>query len=133
MRDLSLDWFKGWLDAYGAAWEKGEARAASELFSDNAEYYETPFEKPMIGRAAIHKYWQEGAGDAQRDIHFSYDVTALSANRGLAQWRASFVRVPSGRRVELDGILSAEFDDAGHCRVFREWWHRQENDTDSSP
>jgi catechol 2,3-dioxygenase-like lactoylglutathione lyase family enzyme len=29
-------------------------------------------------------------------------------------------------RVELDGILSADFDALGRCTAFREWWHRRE-------
>lgn len=48
---------------------------------------------------------------------------------GLAQWHATFVRVPSGKHVALDGFLMAEFNDAGLCSVFREWWHRREGDS----
>ena len=127
MESLALSDFRKWLDAYGAAWEKGDAAAAADLFSEDARYYETPFQEPMVGKEAIHSYWREGAGESQRDVYFQYEDVAVSENKGLAQWRASFDRLPSGNHVELDGFLSAEFDDAGRCSVFREWWHRREH------
>ena len=133
MQALSSNKFEEWLDNYGAAWQEGDARAAIELFSDGAEYYETPFDEPMVGKDAIHKYWSEGAGESQTDIRFAYEVIAVLENGGLAQWHASFVRVPSGNHVEIDGILIAEFDDGGKCLVFREWWHRRESEGGSSP
>ncbi len=51
---------------------------------------------------------------------------AVLGSKGLAQWQATFVRIPFGNHVELDGFLMAEFDGAGMCSVFREWWHRRE-------
>lgn len=124
--------FEKWLDAYGAAWQAGDAQAAIELFADDAEYYETPFDDPMIGKDAISQYWTEGAGKSQKDVHFSYEPLAVVENVGLARWRASFVRIPSGNQVELDGFLLAEFDGGGKCSVFREWWHRRESEGSSN-
>ena len=126
MTSPSMYDFENWLDAYGAAWRAGDAHAAIELFSSDVEYYETPFDDPMVGLDAIHQYWSEGAGESQKDVSFSYQALAIVENAGLARWQATFVRIPSGNYVELDGFLMAEFDGAGKCSVFREWWHRQE-------
>ncbi len=126
MAELSMVAFRAWLDAYGAAWQDGDAQATFDLFADNAVYYENPFEDPMAGQDAIRRYWSEGAGDSQRDVHFLHEPIAVSESKGLAQCQATFVRNPSGTHVELDGFLMAEFDDAGMCSVFREWWHRRE-------
>jgi len=123
---LSLAEFGNWLDAYGAAWEAGDADAAVELFTDDAEYHETPFAAPMVGAKDIHRYWVEGAGEAQKDVKFSHEALAVAGNVGLARWHASFVRIRTGKHVELDGFLLAEFARAGKCSVFREWWHRRE-------
>ncbi len=125
MPEISMDDFRAWLDAYGAAWRDGDAQATIELFSDDAVYYENPFEDPMAGLDAIRQY-SEGAGESQRDVRFQYEAMAVADSKGLAQWQATFVRIPSGNHVELDGFLMAEFDDAGKCSVFREWWHRRE-------
>ena len=123
--------FIRWLDAYGRAWETGDVAAVVVLFSPDAAYYETPFDPPMVGLEAIETYWREGAGQAQRDVAFRYHVLSVEGDLGLGHWSASFVRVPSGVRVRLDGILSARFDESGRCVEFREWWHRQEEATDA--
>lgn len=126
MVELAMDEFENWLARYGYAWEAGDAQAAIELFSDDAEYFENPFDEPMIGKEAIRRYWSGGAGESQKGIHFQHRAAAVTGNKGLAQWEATFTRVPSGNHVELNGFLMAEFDAAGRCSVFREWWHRRE-------
>lgn len=118
--------FRAWLDAYGRAWEQGDAKGAMVLFTPAAFYYETPFDPPLVGLDAIHDYWKAGAGQAQRDVAFGYEVLAVAGDTGIAHWVATFTRVPSGVSVQLDGVLTARFDVAGHCTEFREWWHRVE-------
>lgn len=126
MSELSPGGFEAWLVKYGAAWQTGDADAVITLFTDDARYYENPFADPMVGRNAIRRYWSEGAGESQKDVRFTHRAIAVTGGKGLAQWQASFVRVPSGSQVELDGFLTADFDTSGKCSVFREWWHRRE-------
>ncbi len=126
MAGISFEEFQAWLAGYGAAWERGDAGAIITLFAEESRYYENPFAEPMIGSDALHHYWSEGAGDGQRDVRFTHQAVAVAGRTGLARWSATFVRVPSGSRVELDGFLTAEFDASGKCVLFREWWHRRE-------
>ena len=119
------DTFGEWLDAYGRAWETGDPEAAARLFAEDAAYYETPFDEPMRGRAQISEYWSD-VPRYQDEIGFSYEVLAVSGGEGVARWSASFVRLPAGTPVELDGILLAKLDAGGRCTEFREWWHRRE-------
>lgn len=123
--------FESWLDAYGRAWETHDTAALAALFTDDATYQETPFESPMQGQAAICGYGIE-ARQSQNEVHFSYEVLAVDKDVGIARWRASFVRVPSGARVALDGILVAVLNDENRCSRFQEWWHRQETPASSS-
>lgn len=122
--------FTRWLTAYGRAWETGDAAAVVALFAPDAAYHETPFDPPMVGRGAIETYWREGAGQAQRDISFLFKVLSVTDDSGLGHWSAEFVRVPSGSRVRLDGVMAVRFDGDGRCVEFREWWHRQERSPD---
>ena len=75
---------------------------------------------------AIHDYWKAGAGQSQANVAFTYEPLSVTSDGGVAHWAATFVRVPSGAAVRLDGVLVARFDAAGHCTEFREWWHREE-------
>jgi hypothetical protein len=127
MRDeIDQKAFEGWLIAYGEAWKNGDPAAAGPLFTPDAAYWETPFDEPMVGTEAIRRYWSQGAGQTQKNVRFDFSILATLGRMGIAKWHASFERIPSGVGVELDGILTAEFDQSGRCRVFREWWHRRE-------
>ncbi|MCK5204823.1 MAG: hypothetical protein KAR15_13170 [Desulfobacterales bacterium] len=56
----------------------------------------------------------------QEDVHFSYEVLAVHKNVGVAYWRAVFIRLPSRKRVTLDGIFRVEFAGDGKCQIFCE-------------
>lgn len=118
--------FESWLDNYGKAWQQGAPQLIAALFSQQARYFETPFDEPLEGLVAIKEYWQQGAEQAQQDVHFNFSHPAVVDNRGYSRWRATFTRVPSGAQVEIEGFLEAEFDAQGRCCEFREWWHRNE-------
>ena len=117
--------FTRWLDAYKAAWETGGPSQIVPLFTADAIYQETPFEEPMRGREAIRQYWQDGAQEAQRGVAFTYEIYAIDGDIGLCHWHCAFERVPSGERVELDGVFRCVFAADGKCRHFQDWWHRR--------
>ena len=114
-----------WLEAYGRAWESRDPRAAAELFAEDATYQETPFVEPARGRAAIFDYWTNVAR-TQEDIHFEFEVLAVTEMGCFARWHSTFLRLPQNIRLELDGIFLLSFDANNHCVALREWWHRRE-------
>lgn len=118
--------FARWLQHYGRAWEQGDPDAIVKLFTETAAYHERPFAEPLIGHAAIHRYWSDGARDAQVGVRFCATLLGLADATGLAHWRASFTRRANGAWVDLDGVLSARLAADGRCCEFREWWHRRE-------
>ncbi len=117
--------FRSWLEAYKAAWERRDPDAAVALFSDMAVYHEAPFREPMRGRDVIRAYW-EHIPRTQEQVNFQFEVLAVAGDAGIARWWASFVRIPAGKRVHLDGMAVAHFDGEGKCVLFREWWHKRE-------
>ncbi len=117
--------FASWLTRYGAAWEARDPEAASALFTEDAEYFWTPFGEPRRGPAGIAAAWRE-ATSRQRDVVFRFEILAIAGRVGIARWRTRLVRSATGREIEIDGILTAELDPSGRCRVFREWWHSSE-------
>jgi uncharacterized protein (TIGR02246 family) len=117
--------FERWLDAYGRAWMGRDAKAAAALYTDDATYQVTPFDEPLRGRAAIRAYW-DGVARTQERIQFDFEVVAVTAEFGIARWRASFVRVPPGLDTKLDGIFLIALAANGRCQSLREWWHKQQ-------
>jgi hypothetical protein len=118
--------FVEWLEGYKAAWERCDPDAAVRLFTDDVLYHETPFDTPIPGLDAVRTYWATQTG-AQREVAFQYQPVSFSRTQGVARWQASFVRAPSGARVQLDGIFQLTFATDGRCRELREWWHRSEH------
>jgi len=122
VKRLTLETFSSWLEAYGRASIQNDPQASAELFARNAEYYETPFDAPMIGRDAIRKYWEVGA-QTLKDKEANYEVLSVKNNLGIARWQSKFTDVNSGKRLVLDCVFLVEFDNTDKCSVFREWWH----------
>ena len=120
--------FARWLRRYGEAWEKRDAKAATALFTEDAEYYWIPFGPPKRGLGEIETAWA-GATAQQRDVRFTFQILATPGSLGIARWHTDLVRPVTSHAVELDGVLIAEFDDSRRCRVFREWWHTTETES----
>ena len=114
--------FDRWLRAYQAAWQGRDPQAAARIFTDDAEYYWTPLDPPQRGPAGIAAAW-EAAVSQQRDVKFNYEIVAVTGAKGVASWRADFTSLPANSAVRIEGVLIAEFPEAGKCRIFREWWH----------
>jgi hypothetical protein len=115
--------FKRWLDSYGRAWMGRDPEAAAALYTEDASYRVTPFDEPLRGRVAIYEYWK-GVAKTEENIEFDFEIVAVTAELGVATWRASFVRVPPRLQTKLDGIFLIALDSDGRCQSLREWWHK---------
>ena len=122
---MDRETFTRWLASYGSAWTGRDPEAAVSLYADDATYQVTPFDEPLRGRAAIYEYWA-GVAKTEGKIQFDYEILAVSAEHGIARWRASFVRVPPGLETKLDGIFLISLDSERRCQSLREWWHKRQ-------
>lgn len=111
---------------YGAAWESADPAVAARLFTEDCQYFETPFASPACGRDGVARYWS-AVPEGQADVSFEFLVLAVQGNTVIARWNATFTRRTSGSAVALDGVFVLEFDATGLCRTLREWWHREES------
>lgn len=119
-----LDSGHRWLAAYGKAWERRDAQAAAQLFSDDSVYAWGPFDE-IHGRNAIRERWA-AATENQRDIGFRWEVLGAIGPVVVAHWSCEHGTQGSDRRVSLDGIFLIELGGDGHCTGFREWWAARE-------
>ena len=124
---MDYESFKAWFEQLGRAWEMRDPEAAAALFTEDASYQEDPFEEPMHGRPAILEYWSD-VPESQEQISFHSEILGVTSDKGFAHWWVSFVRIPSGNRVKLDGICVISLNAENRCYALREWWHRQEQE-----
>jgi nuclear transport factor 2 (NTF2) superfamily protein len=122
-RRLSAAAAKRFLTRYKEAWETRNADLAASLFTRDAHYWENPFGEAIVGREAIHAYWQS-ATSTQQDIRFVVSNFFHHAYTLVAEWTCAFRRKPGGEKVELAGMMFADFY-GDQVRTFREYWHRR--------
>ena len=114
------------LDSYGQAWETFDGDGWTDLFTDDIEYQEDPFESPMVGHNAIRAYLLE-ASERQQDVEFTVERHWVVGPTVLAAWHASYIRRSDLARVRLAGFMTMEIAADGRIARFREWWHRRES------
>jgi len=117
---MGEDELRSWLEAYGRAWETQNADGFAALFSEDASYWEKPFDDPMVGTDAIRKY-SRLAAQHQQDVSFGFEM--LSVSPVVVRWWASYVKVANKEQTRLDGVFLLGFGDDGRCASLREWWH----------
>jgi hypothetical protein len=91
---MPLSEFNRWLSRYKSAWEKLNLRGATALFTQDARYFETLYQKPLEGIEAIYGYWSAATGN-QANVQFSHQTIAFVDQTGVARWRAAFTRLHS--------------------------------------
>jgi ketosteroid isomerase-like protein len=114
------------LDRYGRAWEAFDGDAWTDLFTDDIEYREDPFESPVVGHNAVRAYLLEESG-RQQDVEFTVERHWVVDPTVLAVWHAGYIQRSDGARVRLAGFLTMEVAADGRIARFREWWHRRES------
>ena len=118
---IAMEWF----ESYKRAWENHDSQAATSMFTPDAEYRAEPFEASLVGEKAIRHYWDEVA-NTQRDVKVTFDLLSAKPGVGIVRWWAGFIRVPSGEKVELEGVAEFFLNSEGKCTRFLEWWNRKQ-------
>ncbi|HJP87963.1 MAG TPA: nuclear transport factor 2 family protein [Candidatus Limnocylindrales bacterium] len=118
-----------WLDAYAHAWETYDEADVRALFSEDAEYRWHPYDDPEEGIEAIVTGWLNPGGNASsRDEPGTYKAEltpyAVDGNKAVAIGTCTYWTDTSRSkvaRVYYNNWL-LEFDDAGKCRNFVEYY-----------
>ncbi len=123
---------QAWLDGYVAAWESYDPAAIGVLFSQDAEYRYHPADTPLGGRAAIVASWLTPEPPASgRDepgtytAHYEPFVVQGSRAAALGWSRYWTDATRSHERAAFDNCFLLEFDDAGLCRSFTEFYRER--------
>ncbi len=128
--------------AYKRVWEGQDSEGFAALFTDDGEYWNTPFQ--CQNSFDLRKtYWDRIK--LQEDISLRYEVLAETSSGGIAHWHVEYqvaseelfaiwakstgTGIPGRKpgdplpRLILDGTLIGEFDAAGKATSIRIFWH----------
>lgn len=80
------------IEVYGRAWTTQDSALILTIFTPDASYHERVFKDPMVGHAAIKKYWDEKVCVGQADIKFKLVNLCWDAEKSTAtaEWEATF-------------------------------------------
>jgi len=76
-----------WLNEFKKSWIKKDVKAILNLFSEDVEYYETPFHK-LKNKIEIGRMWNEIA--LQKDIKLDFEVFCKEENKYAIKWNLKF-------------------------------------------
>lgn len=120
---ITIESVSVWLNDYVSAWKSYDPEAIRALFSEDARYYHSPYEEsPIEGVEAILANWLEDR-DQPNIYDAEYRVMAINGNLAVANGRTTYLEA-DGKTVqrEYDNIFVLEFNDAGQCTLFKEWY-----------
>jgi hypothetical protein len=123
---------QAWLDRYVAAWESYDPAAIGALFSEDAIYRYHPADEPLVGREAIVDSWVTPSGQASRrdepgTYAAHYEPYAMEGMRAVAVGWSRYWTDASRitEQATYDNCFLLEFDAAGRCRSFTEYFRQR--------
>jgi catechol 2,3-dioxygenase-like lactoylglutathione lyase family enzyme len=107
-----------WLAAYERAWRTAGSGTLRELFTDDATYRQSPYEKPLAGLEAIAEMWEaerEGPDEA-----FTMKSAVVAVEDDIAVVRVE-VEYRHSSPSEYRDLWVIRFAEDGRCTSFEEW------------
>jgi ketosteroid isomerase-like protein len=112
------------LERFGAAWQSFDGDAWVDLFTDDVEFREDPFEPALVGHNAVRAYLLEAA-ELQEQVDFTAERHWVVDPTILVAWHASYVARDNGATVRLAGFMTLEMRDRRIGRL-RKWVRRRD-------
>ena len=121
-KTLTLQNVKAWLDRYVEAWRANDPALIGALFTEDAVYHADPFDDPLRGRQAIVEAWL--AEEMPRTFRTDYQPALVQGDRAFATGSTEYFKEDGSRHSRWGNAFLLTFDDAGHCREYREWFQK---------
>ena len=120
-----------WLARYERAWRTAGTDGLGELFTADAVYSMSPYEKRHRGLAAIAELWEAERQSADEDFTMGTEVVAVEGDVGVVRVEVDYRDAPVR---EYRDIWVVTLGDDGRCREFEEWpfWPEQGHRPDKS-
>jgi ketosteroid isomerase-like protein len=107
-----------WLAAYEAAWRTSGTEGLAQLFTEDAMYLQSPYERPVAGLAAISVMWESEREGPDEIFTLTTDILAVDGPTAVVRADVSY-GLPL--RQEYRDLWVIRLDGDGRCRWFEEW------------
>jgi hypothetical protein len=121
---MNHDEAQRWLDAYVSAWRANQPEAIRALFAPDVAYRYHPYDEPVTGIDALVDSWLESP-DEPESWEAAYSPFAVDGNRVVATGYSRYLASGDAPERIFHNCFLLEFDDAGRCATFTEFYDRQ--------
>ena len=102
-----------WVERYIHAWQTNATADIAALFTDDAEYHETPYETEWIGRDEIVDGWRSRWDWQQGGWHFEYTIASIDGQVAVITGIGHYAKLG-----DFDNVWTVTFDGSGRCSRF---------------
>lgn len=112
-----------WQERFRIAWEAQDTDLFISLFTEDAQYQDTPFTEPFKA-SQFREFWDGLAREQSNNQMEFIESFLLPDGRAIAIWRCMTNTLrQGGQRVEGSGVMVLRFSSDGRCNELREWQH----------
>jgi catechol 2,3-dioxygenase-like lactoylglutathione lyase family enzyme len=109
---------QAWLDAYERAWRRAGTASLGELFTEDAIYRQSPYERPLAGLEEIGEMWEAEREGPDEAFTMRSALVAMSGETAVVRVD---VRYERSTPREYRDLWVIGFAQDGRCRSFEEW------------
>jgi ketosteroid isomerase-like protein len=109
---------RSWVERYERAWRTPGTAEISALFTTDATYLQSPYEKPVVGVDAIGRMWEEERDGPNEVFTLSTEVVAVDDQTAVVR---AEVRYGQPVRQEYRDLWIVQLEADGRCAWFEEW------------
>jgi len=107
-----------WLAGYEAAWRAPGTVGLAGLFTSDATYLQSPYERPVTGLDAIRRMWEDERDGPGEVFTLATDILAVDGPVAVVRAEVRY-GVPPGREYRDLWVIRLAAD--GRCLWFEEW------------
>jgi SnoaL-like protein len=107
-----------WLAGYESAWRAPGTQALAGLFTGDASYLQSPYEKPVAGLAAIERMWDEERDGPDEVFTLGTEILAVDGATAVVRAEVHYGDPP---HQEYRDLWVIHLGDDGRCTWFEEW------------
>ncbi len=107
-----------WIAAYEKAWRTPGTDTLDSIFTEDARYLQGPFQKPVIGLAAIARMWERERTGPDEAFTLTSELVAVDGDTAVARIEVHYTETGAHFR----DLWIIRFGEDGRCRDFEEWF-----------
>jgi ketosteroid isomerase-like protein len=111
---MDRDAVMAWVAGYEQGWRDADLDAVGRLFTEDARYLTSPYERPMVGHDEIRAFWV----DDERTFAFTAEPIAVEGVDAVVR---AEVRYADPVTQEYRDLWVLRFADDGRVSHFEEW------------